>query len=236
MDRREHVKLLLSGSLGGGLLSLFACAPDELAQQQAAINAAAGGGYGRTAEEIAHDAKINAETFYTPHEMATIAVLSDIIIPKDEVSGSATDAKVPDFIEFITKDSPSLQTPMRGGLAWLDLESRRRFNADFVDVTSAQQLEIVEDIAWADQKEPALQPGVRFFHRMRGLVCTGFYTTRMGVDDLGYVGNVPNTWDGVPAEVLAKHGFSYDDAWKDRYLKPSDRERIVTWDTNGNPT
>lgn len=235
MDRREHVKLLLSGSLGGGLLSLFACAPDELAQQRAAIRAA-GGGYGRTAEEIAHDAKVNAETFYTPHELATIAVLSDIIIPKDEVSGSATEAQVPDFIEFITKDSPSLQTPMRGGLAWLDLESRRRFTADFVDVTAAQQLEIVEDIAWADQQEPALQPGVRFFHRIRGLVCTGFYTTRMGIDDIGYVGNVPNTWDGVPPEVLAKHGFSYDDPWKERYLKPADRERVVTWDANGNPT
>lgn len=235
MDRREHVKLLLSGSVGAGLLSLFACAPDELAEQRRAIGAA-GGGYGRTPEEVAHDAKVNAETFYTPHEIATIAVLSDIIIPKDEVSGSATEAKVPDFIEFITKDSPSLQTPMRGGLAWLDLESRRRFGADFVAVTAAQQLEIVEDIAWADQQAPALQPGVRFFHRIRGLVCTGFYTTRLGVDDLGYVGNVPNTWDGVPAEVLAKHGFSYDDPWQARYLKPSDRERIVAWDADGNPT
>ena len=72
--------------------------------------------------EVDRNERLRAEKFFTPHEMATITVLGDIIIPKDEISGSASDAKVPDFIEFIVKDMPDHQLPMRGGLRWLDLQ------------------------------------------------------------------------------------------------------------------
>jgi hypothetical protein len=225
MDRREHLKLLLTGSIGAGLLSAAACTPDEKAE----LDALAGGGYGRTPEEARRDADLKADTFYTPHEMATIAILVDIIIPRDEVSGSATDAGVPGFIEFITKDMPSYKIPMRGGLMWLDIESRARFGSDFVAATAAQRMELVDDIAWPETAAPAMMPGVRFFNRIRGLAATGFYTTRMGFDDLGYKGNTPNEWDGVPPEVLAKHGLSYDNPWKDRYLKKEDRYTPVQW-------
>lgn len=227
MDRREHLKLLLTGSLGAGLLAAAACTPEEKAE----LEALAGGGNGRTPEERAHDQAMQAETFYTPHEMATISILVDIIIPRDEVSGSATDAGVPDFIEFITKDMPSFKLPMRGGLMWLDTECRARFGVDFTDVDEAQRGELIEDIAWPDTARPAMLPGVRFFNRIRGLAATGFYTTRMGFDDLGYKGNTPNEWDGVPPEVLAKHGLDYDNPWKDRYLKKEDRYTPVQWPT-----
>src|SRR5450432_4937044 len=98
---------------------------------------------------MAHEKMIEAEpAFFTADEIATIALLGDIIIPKDGVSGSATDAKVPDFIEFIVKDMPPYQTPMRGGLRWLDLQSLKRFENPFAAITEKQRLEIVDEIAY----------------------------------------------------------------------------------------
>ena len=82
-------------------------------------------------EEIAFNKALEEDTYFTPEEMATITVLGDIIIPNDEVSGSASDAKVPDFIEFIVKDMPQHQVPMRGGLRWLDLQCLTRYEKPF---------------------------------------------------------------------------------------------------------
>lgn len=162
---------------------------------------------GREPFEIERNKKLNAEKFFTEHEMATIAVLADIIIPRDEVSGSATDAGVPDFIEFIVKDIPSHQTPIRGGIRWLDFQCMTRYNAAFKDAEKEQQLEIVNDIAYPEQAKPEMKQGVAFFNRMRDLTATGFYTTEMGFKDLGYVGNMPNHWEGVPVEVLKQYGL-----------------------------
>jgi gluconate 2-dehydrogenase gamma chain len=162
--------------------------------------------YGRTDAEKERDAKIFADTFFNPHEMATLAVLCDIIIPKDDKSGSATDAGVPDFIEFMAKDQPSLQVPLRGGLGWMDAQANKRFGKVFVDCAHAQRIEIIEDIAYPGRKRPGMSQGVSFFSLVRNLTATGFFTTKMGIDDLGYVGNTPNQWEGPPAEVLKQYG------------------------------
>jgi hypothetical protein len=130
--------------------------------------------------------------------------LGDIIIPKDEKSGSASDAKVPNFIEFIVKDMPDHQTPMRGGLRWLDLQCLNRFGKVFTDCSHAQQIELVDMIAYPAKAKPEMAQGVAFFNRMRDLTASGFYTTKMGIDDIGFVGNNPNKWTGVPDDVL-KH-------------------------------
>src|SRR2546423_13615189 len=113
-------------------------------------------------EETATYKKVIAEKFFTADELATIAVLSDIIIPKDAVSGSATDAKVPDFIEFIVKDKPEFQTPMRGGLRWLDLQCAGRYQKAFKDCTAQQQIALVDEIAYPAKAKPAMQPGASF--------------------------------------------------------------------------
>lgn len=165
----------------------------------------------RMPEELEAYKKIIADKFFTEHEMATIAVLSDIIIPKDEVSGSATDAKVPDFIEFIVKDKPDLQTPMRGGLLWLDMQSAKRFGKGFKDCSQQQQIEIVDDIAYPEKAKPEMQQGVSFFNLIRNLTATGFYTSEIGGKDIGYMGNTPTVWNGVPDEVLKQYGLSYSD-------------------------
>lgn len=164
----------------------------------------------RMLEEKAYLAKIEKEPkFFTEHEMATITVLGDIIIPKDDVSGSASEAKVPEFIEFIVKDMPSHQTPLRGGLRWLDLHCYKLYEKAFVDLTSAQQITVVDSIAYPNKAPKELAQGVAFFNSMRDLVTTGFYTTEMGVKDLGYVGNAPNQWNGVPDDVLKQYNMAY---------------------------
>lgn len=210
MDRRKYLKTLAVGTVGAGVV-LESCAPEEKKQgaDQAAIDATAGPD--RQPKELERYRKLVAETFFDAHEMKTITVLGDIIIPKDEISGSASEAKVPEFIEFIVKDMPHHQIPMRGGLKWLDLHCMKRFEKTFVDSTPAQQIEVVDDIAFPDKTKPGMEQGVAFFNRMRDLTACGFYTSQIGIKDLGYAGNSPNRWDGVPQDVLEQYGVKYDE-------------------------
>jgi hypothetical protein len=164
--------------------------------------------FGRTDYERERDAKLFAEQFFNKHEMKTLTVLSDIIIPADGRSGSASEAGVPEFIEFMAKDKPQeFQTPLRGGLAWMDIQTSRRYGKQFVDCERAEQLALVDDIAYPDRKKPGMSQGVAFFSLLRNLVASGFWTSQMGIADMGYMGNTPNQWDGVPAEVLKQYGL-----------------------------
>lgn len=206
MNRRESLKTLGVTTLSAGLL-LEAC---ESGNKKPAtiIHKDNLQTTGRQDFEIERLKKLNSEPkFFNDHEMLTITVLADIIIPKDEVSGSASDAKVPEFIAFIVKDMPEHQVPMRGGLKWLDMQCLNRYGHAFIDVKSDEQLEIVEEIAYPLKAKPEMQQGVAFFNRMRDLTASGFYTTKMGIDDIGYVGNRPNKWEGVPQEVLAQYNM-----------------------------
>ncbi|MFU8860231.1 MAG: gluconate 2-dehydrogenase subunit 3 family protein [Cyclonatronaceae bacterium] len=230
MERREYLKLLLAGTLGTGLFLTSACSPEVLTKSEEII---ATGSYGRTEEEKEHDLHLNSETFFTGHERKTVELLCDIIIPADEVSGSATDAGVPDFIEFMMKDFPAFQVPTRGGLMWLDNQCKSRYGKVFIDCSENEQLSVTDMIAWPDTAEPDMEYGVRFFNRMRNLTATGFFTSRMGIRDLGYVGNRPNVWDGVPVRVLQYHGLNYDQKTLDECIKPGDRDRVAEWDENG---
>ena len=207
MDRRESLKRIALGTAGAGLL--VQCEP-KTGKPTTAEPSEATVTIDRTPDELARDQKLQAEKFLDEHEMKTVSVLADIIIPKDDKSGSATDAGVPAFIEFIVKDMPHYQTPVRGGIKWLDLQCMRRFNADFASCTAQQQIEIVDEIAYPGKAKPEMQQGVAFFNTMRDLTACGFFTSKIGIDDLGYVGNRPNQWDGVPEDVLAQYGLKYD--------------------------
>lgn len=207
MDRRKYLKTLATGSVGAAAI-LQGCDP---APKKETKEAEASFTFDRTPAELARERKLLSEKFFDDHEMKTIGILADIIIPKDEVSGSATDAGVPAFIEFIVKDQPRYQTPLRGGLRWLDMQSLKRFNADFASISSQQQIEIIDDIAFPEKAKPELQQGVSFFNTMRDLTACGFFTSEIGIKDLGYVGNRPNQWDGVPEDVLAQYGLKYDE-------------------------
>ena len=202
MDRRKSIKAMILGTVSTAVL-VEACKNSATTVAEVDMD-------DRMQEEKDYLVKVKAQpNFFNEHEMATITLLADIIIPKDAVSGSATDAKVPEFIEFIVKDMPDHQVPMRGGLKWLDLHSYKKHLKAFTECSSKEQIGIVDEIAYPKKAAPALAQGVSFFNKIRDLVTTGFYTAEIGVKDLGYMGNVPNRWEGVPDEVLKHHGFAY---------------------------
>lgn len=222
---------MLVGSLAGGLI-LSACQPDT--DEKKKNGEESDGQYGRTEKEKAHDLKVMGESFFNEHEVATIAVLCDLILPASNSAGSAVDAGVPEFISFMARDIQTHQLPLRGGMMWLDHEATKRFNRAFIVCNTDQQKELLDTIAYPEEAAPESAQGIKFFNLMRNLVLTGYYTSRMGIDDLGYQGNTPNTWDGVPTEVLTKHGLAYEQEWLVKCIDQEKRAVIAEWDEEGN--
>jgi len=191
MNRRETVKALAAG-VG------FWLTPVEVRRAAEFAARARSGGRG-------YEPK-----FFTPHEWETTRLLVDLVIPRDGRSGSATDAGVPEFMDFVLTDEPGRQTAMRGGLAWLDHECDDRYGKTFVACTDAERAAVLDDIAWPKRAEPALAPGVAFFKAFRDLTASGFWSSKMGVQDLRYMGNVVvPEWQGCPPEQLQKLGVKY---------------------------
>lgn len=205
MNRRDSLKTLGLAVVGGSLL-LDGCGPvtnsDKTGKSTPADQLP-----GVTDVEHQRNVALHNERYFNEHEMLTIGVLADIIIPADNVSGSATDAGVPEFVEFMVKDIPSYQVPLRGGLKWLDLKCLQLFGRTFVECEQAERLEIVDAIAYPDHVAPEMTQGAQFFNLMRNLTASGFYTSELGIKDIGYVGNQPGYWDGVPEDILKEHGF-----------------------------
>jgi hypothetical protein len=247
MDRRESLRTIAIGTLSAGVL-LEACNPKaKKAGANGESGNAAGGengtgadawagkfenweeSSGRQAYEVERDKKLMAEKFFNDHEMKTMAVLADIIIPADDHSGSATDAGVPDFIEFIVKDMPEHQTPMRGGLRWLDVECLNRYGKVFTDCSQTQQLAVVDDIAYPAEAKPEMQQGASFFSLMRNLTASGFYSSKIGIQDIGYVGNTPNVWDGVPEDVQKQYGMLYTPKQLAECVKKEDHNKMFVF-------
>ncbi|ULQ53409.1 gluconate 2-dehydrogenase subunit 3 family protein [Flavihumibacter fluvii] len=207
MNRRQSLKALSVSAISAGIL-LDACKSDKPkitnAVDQINVDYAAG------LQEFEKERleKLYAQpNFFNEHERETLIVLADLIIPADEVSGAASDAKVIDFIEFIVKDIPDHQLPMRGGLKWLDMQCFTRYGQPFTGCTKNQQVEMLEAIAYPGKTKPELHQGEVFFDRMRNLTATGFYTSKIGIKDLGYAGNAPGKWEGVPKDVLQQYNL-----------------------------
>ena len=149
-------------------------------------------------------------TFFTPRERETVRVLVDYIIPRDERSGSATDAKVPEFMDVFLAHpdtNPETGAAIRGGLAWLDAECTRRTASRFAAASDAERRAVLDDIAWPAKAPPSLSHGVAFFTRFRDLTASGFYSSAMGYADLRYEGNVARAaWTGCPPDAMARLG------------------------------
>src|SRR6478609_174579 len=208
MNRRESLKALgVTGISAGVLVAACNDKPETKEASASAVSASTDENADRLPNEVAREKGLEEQKFFTADEMATITILADIIIPKDEKSGSASDAKVPEFIEFIVKDMPDNQVPMRGGLRWMDNTCLKRHEKAFKDCSKEQQLNLVDEIAYPSLAKPDMQQGVAFFNRMRSLTASGFFSSKMGMDDVGYVGNRPNKWEGVPADIIKKYGL-----------------------------
>ena len=193
-SRRDVLKALLAAPA-----ATFAFTDAEAAQAAAA------------AQTARATAKPFAPKFFTASEYRLVRVLADIVIPKDERSGSATDAGVAEFMDFMMIDQPPRQIAMRGGLAWLDVECQKRFDKIFVDCAEAERTAVLDDIAWPARAKPEFAHGVAFLNNFRDLTAAGFWTTRMGIDDLQYMGNRSVArWNGCPEAALKKLGVSYE--------------------------
>ena len=155
-----------------------------------------------------------APKFFSAREFKMVGVLADMIIPADDRSGSATDARVPEYIDWLLADSESSRddrTSMRGGLAWLDLQASERFAKTFATATDAERRQILDDIAWPKKAKPEMSQGVEFFNNFRDLTASGFFSSEMGYKDVRFVGNVFNPgYNGCPPEAMAKLGVSPD--------------------------
>ena len=195
ITRREVVRLLAIAPLA----TAFRWAPEAVREAGALAR-----------ETLLRDGPYEPKHF-TAHEWDTVRLLVDIILPKDERSGSATEAGVPEFMDFMLGDDPDLETPVRGGLAWLDRECADRYGKTFVACTDQERAAVLDDIAWPRWAKPEHSAGVAFFNSFRDFTASGFFSSKMGIQDLRYIGNTYVTeWKGCPPEALAKLGVRYE--------------------------
>lgn len=239
MDRRESLKNLLIGA--AATTALFTAAGCEPTTEGGVITE------GKTAPkfpfdgtrtewELQRDARMQAVPAFNEGERQTLDVLADLILPADDNGPAASKTGTTAFIEFMANDYPAFKMPLRAGLAWLSTESLKRFqNNDYTQLEAGQQTAILDDIAFlpADRTEQLSAP-VAFFDLLRKLVLTGYFTSKEGIKDIGYQGNMPNIWDGVPEEVLAKHDVDYDPEWIAKCIDHDTRDTVAEWDDEMN--
>jgi hypothetical protein len=236
MDRRSSLKNILLGTVAGGL-AVHGCTTREAAEAAGQLSPSGPGfDYGRLPAELEAIEKLNAETFLNPHERETIEVLCELILPPTEEFGGPMEAGVPEFIEFMAKDYPDFQPTLRGGLMWLDHASNTRYLTEFKTAAQGQQKELLDTIAYYDPEVPMDEHPleIQFFNLLRNLTVSGYYTSKVGIAELGYKGNAPNVWDGVPQDVLDKHGLAYEPEWLAKCVDQSRRGTIAEWDADGN--
>tara|TARA_B100000575_G_scaffold199952_2_gene161895 strand:+ start:1543 stop:2292 length:750 start_codon:yes stop_codon:yes gene_type:complete len=245
MNRRQSIKRLILGTLSAGLF--FPSAVEAKKHRGFSVSPADPNqpftrapyterewDYGRTPEEKERDELLFNQRFFDAHELSTIEVLCDHILPASDTAGSAIDAGVIEFIAFIVLDMPSLQTRLRGGIMWLDSFSRKHHGDVFVRISVLNQVQVLDKIAYPNKITGATQQGGRFFNEIRNLILTGYYTSEIGVKDLGFQGNSANVWDGVPPEVLAEHSVDYEPEWLAKCVNQDRRTEIAEWDQEGN--
>lgn len=200
MDRREAIKTLSLGTLAGTFV-LTGCKTATEEKPEAVQTKF----WDHITEE---ELRIWDAQFFTDHEFETVRQLANIIIPADERSGNAEEAGVPEFIDFMMLDRPANQTPMRGGLNWLDFQCNKQFGHNFIDCLEKEKIIMLDQIAYPEAAEPEMQAGVLFFNRFRDLVASGFWSSKIGIEDIEYIGNEPHGWNGCSPEALEHLGLA----------------------------
>jgi gluconate 2-dehydrogenase gamma chain len=133
--------------------------------------------------------------YFSDHEFAVISRLADLIIPHDTGPG-ALDARVAEYIDVQVSEMPEVQTQVSGGIQWLDRYCNEQFAKTFLDCNQAQQTRVLDLLAEGKKVLPALESARSFFVVVRALTCDGFYSSKLGFEDLGYQGNTATAWHG----------------------------------------
>ena len=231
MKRRDSIKTIALSSLGASLFmeSCYNVSKEKIRRSLTRYE------YGRTKEEKLHDDELFNSKFFSDDELFNLDKICNMILPPNEF-GSIRDAEVVQLIEFMAKDIPSYQKPLKDGLVWIDTESKRRFDKPFDKINVIQQKKIFDDIAFYDPNKSIedYPEEVQWFNLIRNLTMTGYFTSKVGIKELGYKGNIPNIWDGVPQDVLEQYGLSYDKDWLEKCVDQSKRNDIAVWDDDAN--
>jgi gluconate 2-dehydrogenase gamma chain len=178
VSRRDILRSLAVGATAGSVLTMIPAQAAEFAHSLVQKEkAAAAGKY--------------APKFFSPHQYETLVSLCDTIIPKDERSGGAVEAGAPEFIDLITSENVKYQTQFGGGLMWLDNHCTDEFGKVYMDCTPEQRKTTLDLIAYRrnGKAKPELRQGIAFFSTLRNMTCDGFYTSKIGIADLQYIGN-----------------------------------------------
>jgi gluconate 2-dehydrogenase gamma chain len=190
ISRRDVLRTLAIGAAGGSVLQVIPLQAAEIAHQAV------------RKEKAAAPAGKYAPKYFTARQYETLISLCDTIIPKDEKSGGAVEAGAPEFIDLLTSENPEFQNRLGGGLMWLDSYCLDHYGKLYMESTPEQRQEVIHLIAYRKNAKanPELHQGVAFFAFLRNMTCDGFYTSKIGIDDLQYIGNVTRSeWPGCPA-------------------------------------
>jgi len=190
LTRRDVLKNIAAGAAGGSVLRMIPAQAAEMAHEliQKEKAGSAAGKY--------------TPKYFSGHQYQMLLLLCDTIIPKDETSGGAVEAGAPEFIDLLTSENEEYQGMFGGGLMWLDNFCTDRYERVFLECTAPQQKEVLELIAYKKnaQANAELSPGIAFFAKLRNMTCDGFYTSKIGIEDLKYIGNTALAeFPGCPA-------------------------------------
>jgi gluconate 2-dehydrogenase gamma chain len=177
ISRRDVLRNLAVGAVGGSVLRVIPAKAAELAHEMIRSEKAGSGTY--------------SPKFFPTHQYQTLVLLCDMIIPKDELSGGAVEAGAPEFIDLLSSENEHYQAILGGGLMWLDNFCADRYQHTFLECTPEQRKEVLDLIAFRKnaKSNATLSQGVAFFAKLRSMTCDGFYTSKIGIEDLKYIGN-----------------------------------------------
>ena len=189
ITRRDILRTLTVGAVGGSVLQVIPAKAAEYIHQMV------------HKEKATAPAGSYTPKYFSATQFATLVALCDMIIPKDEKCGGAVEAGAPEFIDLLTSENEKFQLRLGGGLSWLDNYSTDHYGKVFVDCAPEQKKEILDLIAFRKnaKQDPSLSQGVSFFAFLRNMTCDGYYTSKIGIADLGYIGNTsPREFPGCP--------------------------------------
>jgi len=179
ISRRDILKSLTMAAVGGSVLRVIPLEAAEYAHRMV------------KAEKAAAETHVYSPKFFSAHAFKTLQSLCNAIIPPDDEAKGALEAGAPEFIDLLTSENKEYQVALGGGLMWLDNTCVDRYEKPYLDCTPEQQKDILDLIAYRKnaKKDPSLGQGIEFFSFLRRLTADGFFTSDIGIDYLGYIGN-----------------------------------------------
>jgi gluconate 2-dehydrogenase gamma chain len=189
LNRRDILRTLAAGVAGGAVLQVIPAQAAAFAHQMV------------MQEKAASPTGQYTPKYFTAAQYTTLVALCDAIIPKDDHSGGAVEGGAPEFIDLLTSENEDYALRLGGGMGWVEHFCMERYGSAYISCTSAQQKETLDLIAYRAnaRKDASLSQGVAFFAFLRKMTCDGFYTSKIGIDDLQYIGNVPRqSFPGCP--------------------------------------